>query len=86
MINFLLRLFSAGTDQSLDTHKIDQNIERLQQYNWFQALYEDQKYHRQFFVNRKVREYLQSKPRVNKLINNEKARKKFLMLLEEQSR
>ncbi|MGE7186371.1 hypothetical protein ACQKKK_21090 [Peribacillus sp. NPDC006672] len=61
MLDFLLGILSAGFgDNSLDTRKIDRNIEMLKNHTWFKDIYEDEKYHRLFFVNRNVRQYLQS--------------------------
>jgi len=59
-----------GYGDTLNTRKIDRNIERLNQHEWFKKIYEDEKYHRLFFVNRKVRSYLQSTIRVNKMVRN----------------
>ncbi|MBT2728422.1 hypothetical protein J7E63_15950 [Bacillus sp. ISL-75] len=87
MINFLFELLGLALDggsTGLDTRKIDRNIERLKQQGWFKKIFEDEKYHRLFFTNRHIRAYLQSNFRVNKIINNEKAQKKLLNLLDEQ--
>lgn len=69
----------------LNTKKIDSHIQQLQQYPWFLALYEDDRYHRSFFANKKVRGYLQSSFRVNRLIKNEQTQKSFARLLEKQA-
>ncbi|WP_238941981.1 hypothetical protein [Bacillus sp. REN10] len=68
----------------LDTKKIDHNIERLRQYDWFENIYNDERYHRLFFVNRKVRHYLQSSIRVKRMMKNERAQKKLIVLLNKQ--
>lgn len=70
---------------SLNTKKIDSHIKQLQQYPWFADLYEDGRYRRSFFANKKVRGYLQSSFRVNRLIKDEKAQKSFSLLLEKQA-
>jgi hypothetical protein len=51
-------LGSIGQDDSLNTKKIDKHIEELRNYNWFNELYEDEKYHRLFFVNKQVRKFI----------------------------
>jgi len=71
-------------DNSLNTRKIDRNIELLKELQWFNTIYDDEKYHRLFFVNRHVRSYLQSTLRVNKIIRSQKAPKKFMRLLDKQ--
>lgn len=70
---------------SLNSKKIDSHIQQLQQYPWFSALYEDERYRRSFFANKKVRGYLQSSLRVNRLIKNEQTQKSFAHLLEMQA-
>ncbi|HSJ38144.1 MAG TPA: hypothetical protein VK945_08000 [Planococcus sp. (in: firmicutes)] len=70
---------------SLNSKKIDRHIQQLQQYSWFSALYEDERYRRSFFANKKVRGYLQSSLRVNRLIKDDKAQKSFAHLLEKQA-
>lgn len=42
----------------LNSKKIDSHIKQLQQYQWFADLYEDERYRRSFFANKKVRGYL----------------------------
>ena len=71
-------------DSSLNTRKIDRNIERLLELEWFKTIYGEEKYHRLFFVNRHVRGYLQSTLRVNKIIRSQKAQIKFMRLLDKQ--
>lgn len=75
--------FAGNT--SLNTKKIGSNIEKLKQFPWFMNLYEDERYRRSFFANKKIRTYLQSSFRVNNLIKNEKAQKSFASLLERQA-
>ncbi len=86
MLSFIFELIaglfcSIGYDDTLNTKKIDRNIERLNQHDWFKKIYEDEKYHRLFFVNRKVRHYLQSTIRVNKMIRKIEAQKNYLFFL-----
>ncbi|TQR07824.1 hypothetical protein FG382_22080 [Psychrobacillus lasiicapitis] len=68
----------------MNTKKIDQNIERLNQYEWFKKIYADEKYRRLFFVNKRVRVYLQSTIRIRKIIRSKEAQKKLLYLLEKE--
>lgn len=73
-----------GEKTTLNTKKIDSNIEKLKQLSWFKSLYQDEKYRPSFFLNRKVRGYLQSSIRVNRMIKSEYAQKRFIALLEKQ--
>lgn len=73
-----------GGNTTLNTKKIDSNIEKLKQLSWFKSLYEDEKYRSLFFANRKVRGYLQSSIRVNRVIKSEYAQKRFAAILEKQ--
>ena len=75
---------SVGYSDALNTKKIDQNIERLNQYDWFKKIYEDVRYHRLFFVNKHVRRYLHSTIRVRKIIRSIEAQRKLLFLLDKQ--
>jgi hypothetical protein len=89
MLNFLLELVSGmfnsvGYSATLDTKKIDQNIVRLNQHEWFKEIYEDEKYHRMFFANKHIRRYLQSSYRVRKMISHEKDQRKFLLFIHKQ--
>ncbi|MBS8266238.1 hypothetical protein DYI25_17580 [Mesobacillus boroniphilus] len=68
----------------MNTQKIDRNIARLNQHDWFKKIYDDEKYRRLFFVNRHVRAYLQSSIRVNRMIRNIDSRQELLRLLEKQ--
>ena len=79
MFDFLPNLLSSMlgvSTGSLDTKKIDNNIELLKQQGWFKKIYDDEKYHRLFITNRHVRAYLQSTTRVKKIIRSEDAQKK----------
>jgi hypothetical protein len=77
-------LGSIGQDDSLNTKKIDKHIEELRKYNWFNELYNDEKYHRLFFVNKRVRKFLQSTFLTKRLINNPNAQNTFKSLLNQQ--
>ncbi|MFJ8258379.1 hypothetical protein ACIQ4Z_14035 [Peribacillus asahii] len=80
---FLASLILNGSN-SLDTRKIDRNIEMLKKYSWFKDIYDDERYHRLFFVNRKVRKYLQNTYRVKRIIKKEDFQMKFIKFLNEQ--
>ncbi|MGE7920824.1 hypothetical protein ACQKM9_18080 [Viridibacillus sp. NPDC093762] len=85
MLEFIAGLFGGiGYSGSLNTKKIDQNIELLKQHDWFKNIYEDERYHRLFFVSKKVRRYLQSTIRVRKIIRSKEAQKKLLLFLNKQ--
>lgn len=91
MFSFLIELIagffgSVGYSDTLNTKKIDQNIERLNQYDWFKKIYEDEKYHRLFFANKHVRQYLQSIIRVRRIIRSKEARRKLLYLLDKEKK
>lgn len=77
-------LGSIGQDDSLNTKKIDKHIKELRKYNWFNELYEDEKYHRLFFVNKRVRKFLQSTFLTKRLRNNPNAQNTFKSLLNKQ--
>ena len=68
--DFLAALVPNGSN-SLNTRKIDGNIEMLKQYSWFKNIYDNERYHRLFFGNRKVRKYLQNTYRVKRIIEKE---------------
>lgn len=78
-------LFSFGSI-GLNSRKIDKNIVELRSFTWFNELYENEEHHRSFFINLKIRKYLESSIRVSKLIRNEKEQRKFILLLEEVAR
>ncbi|EJQ73054.1 hypothetical protein COM21_25750 [Bacillus toyonensis] len=87
MINFLLGLLGSiiefsGLDPGLNTKKIDKNILYLQQYKWFQDLYNDDKYRKLFITNYKIRSYLQSTIRIRLLVNNKTRQKQFCKMLD----
>ncbi|MEX3743950.1 MULTISPECIES: hypothetical protein [Lysinibacillus] len=75
-------LFNGST--TLNTNKIDKNIEKLQQYNWFNEIYHDDQYRKLFFANRNVRNYLQNNFRVKKIIKKTQALKRFIYFLNKQ--
>lgn len=90
MLHFLLELLdglliSPGWNTTLDTRKIDQNIILLKGEGWFNQIYENERYHRLFFINRQVRRYLQSTIRVKRIIRNPKAQQKFMVFLDLQA-
>ncbi|WP_342041936.1 hypothetical protein [Bacillus sp. OTU2372] len=90
MLDFLFSLLEEFieaifvSDGNLDTRKIDKNIDILRTQGWFKVIYEDEKYHRLFFTNKHIRRYLQSNNRTKKIIRSNKAREKFLMILDKQ--
>ena len=73
----------SSSKRSLNTSKIDKNIEKLRGLEWFNELYENERHHKSFFMNAKVRKYLQSNFLVSRLNNNPKEQKKFFELLED---
>ncbi len=77
-------LGSIGQDDSLDTRKIDKHIEELKKHKWFYEIYSDEKYHRLFLGNRRVRKYLQSRFLTKRMVNNLNAQKAFKSLLDKQ--
>jgi hypothetical protein len=89
MLGFLWNSFadtanSVAYGNTLDTVKIDRNIDHLKQYGWFREVYDDENFHRLFFVNKHIRRYLQSRYRVKRMIENKKDQEKFITLLHEQ--
>ncbi|ANU23369.1 hypothetical protein [Planococcus donghaensis] len=89
MLSVLVELIGGlfggvGYSDTLNTRKIDRNIERLNECDWFKKVYEDKKYHRLFFVNKRVRHYLQSTVRIRRIIRSDKAQKKLLLLLDKE--
>lgn len=86
ILNFLLELIGniflpTGLSTTLNTRKIDKNIDTLKEHLWFRNIYDVEKYRRLFFVNRHVRAYLQSTLRVKKMISSEKAQQKFIRFI-----
>ncbi|MDI7742418.1 nitrite reductase [Lysinibacillus fusiformis] len=75
-----INIFNGSS--SLDTRKIDQNIERLRKLDWFNDLYESERHHKSFFINLEVRKYLESSIRISRLESSEREQKKFVRLLE----
>ncbi|WP_026695681.1 hypothetical protein [Peribacillus kribbensis] len=80
---FLSSLVGVSTG-ALDTRKIDKNIELLKQQDWFRQIYDDNRYYKLFITNRNIRAYLQNTNRVNKIIRDERAQQKLLILLDTQ--
>ncbi|CAH0343981.1 hypothetical protein BCI9360_00209 [Bacillus sp. CECT 9360] len=85
-LDFIFGFFTGGfgLSNTLNTEKIDNHIQQLNQYDWFKVIYEDEKYHRLFFVNKHVRKYLQSRIRVNNMIRSKEAQRKFFIFLTKQ--
>lgn len=84
MMDFISDLLSGRLGFStdvLDTRKIDSNITLLRQQEWFKKIYENNQYYLLLIGNGEVRAYLQSNFRVKRIIRNEKAQAKFLLLL-----
>lgn len=86
---FLYELLLAILDglfqqNTLHTQKIDKHIEELKQHQWFLTVFNDEAFHRLFFVNWHVRKYLQSRFRVRRLMKSTRARESFINLLQTQ--
>lgn len=84
MMDFISDLLSDGLGFStdvFDTRKIDSNITLLRQQELFKKIYENNQYYLLLIGNKKVRAYLQCNFRVKRMIRNEKAQAKFLLLL-----
>lgn len=76
LFNFLSSAYSGQL--ALHTRKIDRNITRLQQYEWFHDVYHQDQYRSLFFANRHVRKYLQSNVRVNRLMKKKQSQERFI--------
>ena len=88
LIGMILSLLTSinlisSSSRSLNTRKIDKNIEKLRELEWFNELYEIERHRKSFFINVKVRKYLQSNILVARLKNNKNEQKKFIKLLED---
>ncbi|WP_155590943.1 hypothetical protein [Lysinibacillus cavernae] len=83
IFEILTDAFSVSTT-TLHTRKIDRNIERLQQYDWFKDIYHDDQYRRLFFANRHVRKFLESNVRVNRMIKKKQVQERFIYFLSKQ--
>ena len=88
LIGIILSFFTStdlisSSNRSLNTSKIDKNIKTLRELEWFNTLYESERHHKSFFMNLKVRKYLQSNILVSRLKNNKNEQKKFKQLLED---
>ena len=81
--DFLFGMIGVSTG-ALNTKKIDSNIELLKQQEWFKKVYTDEKYHRLFITNRQIRAYLQSRTRIKKILQSEKAQRKLMLLVDKQ--
>ena len=84
MFSFLLDIIAGLLGNSLGTRKIDRNIVRLKERDGFKTIYDEERYHRLFFMKRNIRGYLQSTRRVNKIIRSEQAQIKFMRFLDKQ--
>ena len=85
LIELIVGLVShAGSNNPLDTKKIDRHIDQLYGYKWFRKVYEDEKYRRLFFANKRIRSYLESNRRVKKMIKRKESQKKLLFLLDKE--
>ena len=85
LFEFIESLFLCiGYGEGMNTKKIDSNIELLKHQVWFKKIYEDERYHRLFFVNRHVRGYLQSTIRVKRIIRSKEAQRKLIVYLDKQ--
>ncbi|RIJ66216.1 nitrite reductase [Rummeliibacillus sp. TYF005] len=72
----------SSPNSNLNSKKIDKNIKKLRELRWFNDLYIDERHHKSFFINVRVRKYLQSNILVSRLKNNKKEQQKFIQLLE----
>lgn len=75
-----INIFSGSS--SLDTRKIDRNIERLRELDWFNELHNCERHRISFLINSKIRKYLQSSFRVQRLKTSKREQKKFIETLE----
>lgn len=73
---------TGSASDSLNTRKIDKNIDELRELEWFNALYESERHRKSFSINYKVRKYLQSTILVTRLKTSEREQQKFIRLLE----
>lgn len=80
MLEFMLAILANALNGSTTLHstKIDRNTERLRQYDWFEEIYQDDRYRRLFFANRHVRKYLQHNRRVNQMMKKKRTQAKFI--------
>ncbi|WP_203339945.1 hypothetical protein [Planococcus beijingensis] len=85
MFTLLSELVSGvGSSNALNTKKIDRNIEKLLESDWFNKIYTNERYRNLFFPNKRIRYHLQSSRRAQNIIRSEKAQKKLLFLLEKE--
>lgn len=76
----------VGSSETLNTKKINRNIEKLLESEWFSELYTNKRYRHLFFANKRIRYHLQSSRRAQNIIRSEKAQKKLVFLLEKESK
>lgn len=85
-LSYILDVIIATTSpfyewRSIDTRRIDSHIHQLNEFPWFQKLYQEDKYRKLFVMNYKTRRYLDSPFRVKRLMNNQSAQLHFIKLL-----
>ena len=84
IVSIVSPVFPFVGDKSLNSKKIDANIKKLSQIDWFKEIYESEKYRHLFFGNRNVRKYLSNNLRVNQLIKRQNQQEKFIQFLNKQ--
>lgn len=84
IVSIVSPVFPFVGDKSLNSKKIDANIKKLSQIDWFKEIYESEKYRHLFFGNRNVRKYLSNNLRVNQLIRQQNQQEKFIQFLNKQ--
>lgn len=84
IVSIVSPVFPFAGDKSLNSKKIDANIKKLSQIDWFKEIYESEKYRHLFFGNRNVRKYLSNNLRVNQLIKRQNQQEKFIQFLNKQ--
>ncbi|WP_255473242.1 hypothetical protein [Rummeliibacillus sp. SL167] len=84
IVSIVSPVFPFAGDKSLNSKKIDANIKKLSQIDWFKEIYESEKYRHLFFENRNVRKYLSNNLRVNQLIRQQNQQEKFIQFLNKQ--
>lgn len=72
-------LFYPRNDMKLKHH-----IAKLSEFEWFRKLYEDTKYTRLIWNNRKNKKFILSSTNMEALINSEKKQKEFVRLVHDE--
>lgn len=85
LIGSILSLFDCLELDNSRKKKLVKNIEKLNNYDWFNELYTNEKYNREFSVNKHIRRYLHSNYRVNNMIKYKKSQLKFIRFLNKQA-